>query len=124
MERGETQLLFAQTPTVLDRWADDGPPRASAISLDGSPVVVELDEAQNQPFLRIRILWMDADDLATFRSLVQDTGPLDVKTDPDGSAVTCAVVSYRIVNAVGRDYPDDLDSELLEYTAEVTLALL
>lgn len=124
MERGAVKLLFDHTPTVLDRYADSGPPRAVEITLPGTPVMVEYEEEQHQPYLKIRILYLSAAQLATLLSLVQDTGPLSLKTNPTAAAIDAAVASYEVKHVVGGDYPDDLDSALLAYQADVTFIRL
>jgi hypothetical protein len=124
-ERGATQLVLDYSPVVVDRWKDDGPPRAQAIGLTGAPIVVEYVEAQNQPYWYLRVIYLSEAQLATFLTLMRATGPLQVKANPSGTAsVTCAVVSYAIEPAFRADFAEDLDTNVRGYRADVQLALL
>ena len=124
IERGATKVVFAYTPTILERYAEDGPPRAVEITLPGTPVQVEYLEEQNQPYIKIDVMYIPVADLADFLTLVRGTGPLSLKTDPAGSAIDVAVSSYTLAHVTGGDYPDDLDSEMLAYRAQITFIRL
>ena len=91
IERGVTQVLFANPPIIVERHSESGQDTIYEVAVPGNPIAVQYTPAQAKIFLRLR--WEQVTDaqLVLLESLRAASGVVVVKLKPGvATTITCA----------------------------------
>lgn len=125
IERDETQLVFAHAPKLLHAHQQGGPDRVVAVSVPGTPVVVEYVPDEDPALVVIRSELLTEDQVETLEELLSETGPVTVKLDPAEDGETFLAVfgprAEQKLEPIFGAYPVTAPERLTKWRAQLTL---
>lgn len=130
IERGATQLIFNDPPILVKRHEEAAPDAAYELSLTGTPVVVVYNLSQDKAFLRLKIRYLDAFDIAILETLWSNKTTVEVKlTAGVATTITCMfgprrdqqIMPYNKDFATSKPDGTAVDPILSQYWAELFL---
>lgn len=123
--RGATTWTCPGEPRLVTRYDEGGPPRAVAISLPGSPIVTEYEQASDRRQLVLRWEAVGSAEMANLRTLLDASGPMTLTYDNGSTAtVVFGPESEQSIEPVFAHLPYGAPNQLWYWRVQLTLYLV